>query len=52
MPNFSAVSADTKLPPQTPKEKFIIAAKNSFDYSSFLIAGIQSGINHGNQLVP
>jgi len=52
MPNFSAVSADTKLPPQKPKEKFIIAAKNSFDYSSFLIAGIQSGINMATNSYP
>ena len=43
--NFGAVSADTKLPPQTVKEELIIAAKNSFDYSSFIIAAIQSGIN-------
>jgi len=43
VPNFSAVSADTKLPPQTAKEKFILAGKNSFDYSSFLLAGIQAG---------
>lgn len=43
MPNFSSVSADTKLPPQTAKEKFILAGKNSFDYSSFLIAAIQAG---------
>jgi hypothetical protein len=42
-PNFSSVSADTKLPPQTVKEKFILAGKNSFDYSSFLIAGVQAG---------
>lgn len=52
MPNFSAVSADTKLPPQTPKEKFVIAAKNSFDYSSFVIAGIQSGINMATNSYP
>jgi len=52
MPNFSAVSADTKLPPQTPKQKFIIAAKNSFDYSSFLIAAIQSGISMGTNSYP
>jgi hypothetical protein len=52
MPNFNAVSADTILPPQTPKEKFIIAAKNSFDYSSFLIAAIQSGINFANNSYP
>ena len=52
MPNFNAVSADTILPPQSPKEKFIIAAKNSFDYSSFLIAGIQSGINFSSESYP
>jgi hypothetical protein len=43
MPNFNSVSADTRLPPQTAKEKFILAGKNSFDYSSFLIASIQAG---------
>jgi hypothetical protein len=43
IPNFSSVSADTKLPPQTPKQKFTLAAKNSFDYSSFLVAGVQAG---------
>ncbi|MDE1176405.1 MAG: hypothetical protein PW789_07325 [Edaphobacter sp.] len=52
MPNFSAVSADTKLPPQTVKEKFVIAAKNSFDYSSFIIAGIQSGISMASSSYP
>jgi hypothetical protein len=43
MPNFSAVSANTKLPPMAPKEKIRLAARNSFDYSSFLIAGVQAG---------
>ncbi|HEY6413938.1 MAG TPA: hypothetical protein VIX42_09630 [Edaphobacter sp.] len=43
MPNFSAVSANTKLPPMPPKEKLHLAARNSFDYSSFLIAGVQAG---------
>ena len=52
MPNFSAVSADITLPPQSPKEKFIIAAKNSFDYSSFMIAGIQSGISMASNSYP
>lgn len=52
MPNFSAVSADTKLPPQTPKQKFTIAAKNSFDYSSFILAAIQSGINMATASYP
>src|SRR5215471_208230 len=52
MPNFNAVSADTKLPPQTPKEKFVIAAKNSFDYSSFVLSGIQAGINMATNSYP
>jgi hypothetical protein len=52
MPNFSAVSADTKLPPQTAKEKFILAGKNSFDYSSFLIAGIQAGFSMNGDSYP
>ena len=52
MPNFSAVSADTKLPPQTAKEKFILAGKNSFDYSSFLIAGIQAGFAMNGKSYP
>jgi uncharacterized lipoprotein YbaY len=43
IPNFSSVSADVKLPPQTPKQKLILAAKNSFDYSSFFVASIQAG---------
>jgi hypothetical protein len=43
MPNFRSVSADTKLPPQSAKEKFIGAGHDSFDYSSFFIAGIQAG---------
>jgi hypothetical protein len=43
MPNFRSVSADVKLPPLSPKDKFIIAGKDTFDYSSFFIAGIQAG---------
>jgi hypothetical protein len=43
MPNFRSVSADTKLPPQSAKDKFIAAGHDTFDYSSFFIAGIQAG---------
>jgi hypothetical protein len=43
MPNFRSVSADIKLPPLSAKDKFIIAGKDTFDYSSFFIAGIQAG---------
>jgi hypothetical protein len=52
MPNFSAVSADVTLPPQSPKQKFVIAAKNSFDYSSFVIAAIQSGVSMATNSYP
>jgi hypothetical protein len=52
IPNFSSVSADIKLPPQTPKQKLTLAAKNSFDYSSFLIAGIQAGISMSGNSYP
>jgi hypothetical protein len=40
IPNFQAVSADTQLPPLTAKGKFELATKDSFDYSSFALAGI------------
>jgi hypothetical protein len=43
MPNFRSVSADTQLPPMSAKDKFLIAGKDTFDYSSFFIAGIQAG---------
>jgi hypothetical protein len=42
MPNFRAVSAGTKPPPPTPKQSFIIATRNSFDYSSYVFVGITS----------
>jgi hypothetical protein len=52
VPNFSSVSADIKLPPQTVKQKFTLAAKNSFDYSSFIIVGIQAGISMSSKSYP
>src|SRR6185312_16236886 len=45
MPNFRSVSADTKLPPQTVKEKFISAGQDTFDYSSFVLAAAQAGVS-------
>jgi len=44
MPNFRAVSAGATPPPPTPKQAFIIATRNSFDYSSFIFVGITSGL--------
>jgi hypothetical protein len=43
VPNFRSVSADTKLPPQSAKEKFIATGQDTFDYSSFLQAALQAG---------
>jgi hypothetical protein len=49
LPNFRAVSADIKLPPQSAKEKFITASEDSFDYSALFVplalAGYDLGTN-------
>ena len=54
MPNFRAVSAGAHPPPPTPKQAFLIATQNSFDYSSFIFVGITSlmaeGTNAHSQL--
>lgn len=38
VPNFRAVSADTQLPSQSVREKFISTAQQSFDYSSIVFS--------------
>jgi hypothetical protein len=43
IPNFRAVSADVKLPPQSVKEKFVTATEDSFDYSSVFIPALLAG---------
>lgn len=43
IPNFHAVSANTKLPPLSAKSKFLLATKDSFDYSAFIFAGLLAG---------
>jgi hypothetical protein len=52
MPNFRAVSAGVIPPPPTPKEAFVIATKNSFDYSSFIFVGLTSMIAEGSNAHP
>lgn len=42
-PNFRAVSAETHLPPQTVKEKFVTASEDSFDYSAFVLPAALAG---------
>lgn len=52
VPNFAAVSAHTTLPPMTVREKFIVASKDSFDYSSFVWDGILAGQNMAQRADP
>ena len=44
MPNFRAVSVGEIQPPPTAKQAFIIATKNSFDYSAFVFVGMTSAL--------
>jgi hypothetical protein len=43
IPNFTAVSANTEVPPLTAGGKFWLATQDSVDYSSFVWAGMQAG---------
>ncbi len=52
VPNFRAVSADTKLPPETVKEKFLDATEDSFDYSSIFIPGVIAAYNLDKRTTP
>ncbi len=52
IPNYRAVSADTKLPPLSVKGKFKLATQDSFDYSSVLVAGFTAGISQARNQTP
>jgi len=52
IPNFRAVSADVKLPPETVKEKFLDATDDSFDYSSLFIPGMLAAYSMGTRAYP
>lgn len=45
VPNFRSVSANIHLPAQNPREKFIGFAQDSFDYSSFTLVSLLSGVS-------
>jgi hypothetical protein len=45
VPNFRSVSVNAQLPAQSPREKFIGFAEDSFDYSSFVFIGLLSGVS-------
>ncbi len=48
MPNYRAVGAGEIPPPPTTKEAFKLATQNSFDYSSFIFAGVTSLMAEGS----
>jgi hypothetical protein len=52
IPNFRSVSADAKLPPLSPKQKFKLVLDDTFDYSSFIEVGILSGVSDWHKSEP
>ncbi len=40
IPNFRSVSAGTKLPPQSVKDKFVTATQDTFDYSALTFSAL------------
>lgn len=52
IPNYRAVSANTQLPPLSLKSKFVLATQDSFDYSSFIVAGMFAGIGQAKNSTP
>ena len=51
-PNYRAVSADTQLPPLPMRDKFWLATQDSFDYSSFITAGMLAGLADAKKSTP
>ena len=52
IPNYRAVSANTQLPPLSLRNKFWLATQDSFDYSSFILAGALAGIGQAKNSTP
>ena len=52
VPNFRSVSVDVKLPPMSVKDKFLGATEDSFDYSSFIFAGMLAGVAQAQNSYP
>lgn len=52
IPNYRAVSANTQLPPLSVKGKFWLATEDTFDYSSFALAGIIAGKSESGNATP
>jgi hypothetical protein len=52
IPNFRSVSANVKLPPQSPKEKLLTATEDSFDYSALLLPAVLAGYSQLTNATP
>ncbi len=52
IPNFRAVSADQKLPPQSAREKFVSTTQQSFDYSSFFLPIVLAAYGQSQNSTP
>jgi hypothetical protein len=52
IPNFRAVSTTQKLPPQSPKEKFLTATEDSFDYSALFLPAVLAGYSQATNATP
>ena len=51
-PNYRAVSTTAKLPVLSLRDKFWLATQDSFDYSSFITAGILAGVSQARDSYP
>jgi hypothetical protein len=52
VPNFRSVTADEKLPPMSPKQKFKLVLDDTFDYSGFIEVGILAGVSDWHKSEP
>ncbi|MCU1223347.1 MAG: hypothetical protein JWQ42_1440 [Edaphobacter sp.] len=52
IPNFRAVNANTHLPPQSVKDKFVTATQDSFDYSSVILPAALAGYSMATNATP
>jgi hypothetical protein len=52
IPNYRAVSANTKLPPLSFKGELWLATQDSFDYSSFIFVGALAGVSMAGKSQP
>lgn len=52
IPNYRAVSANTKLPPLSFKSELWLATQDSFDYSGFIFVGALAGVDMADKAQP